>query len=65
VNGYESFIRSGELKAINAATPGCNLRPRYLIDADDMADFERRRTVGPTPKLPPRQRREKAAHDYY
>ena len=38
-----SFIRSGELRAINAATPGRNQRPRYLIDVDDLADFERRR----------------------
>ena len=35
-----AFIRSGELRAINAATPGRNQRPRYLIDVDDLEDFE-------------------------
>lgn len=40
-----AFIRSGELRAINAATPGRSQRPRYLIDLDDLADFERRRSL--------------------
>ena len=52
-----NFIRSGELRAINAATPGRNRRPRYLIGVADLEDFERRRTVGPTPKLPRVKRR--------
>jgi len=59
-----SFIRSGELRAISAAAPGHNQRPRYLIDVRDLDDFERRRTVAPAPKLPPRQRRQ-SEEDYY
>jgi len=61
-----AFIRAGELRAINAATPGRNQRPRYLIDRDDLEDFERRRTVGPAPKQAPRRpRRERTGDDYY
>jgi excisionase family DNA binding protein len=39
-----AWIRSGELRAINAAmsTRG---RPRYLIDVKDLEDFENRRAV--------------------
>ena len=60
-----AFIRSGELQAMNAATPGRNQRPRYLIDVADLEDFERRRTVGPSPKQAPRHRRERSGDDYY
>ncbi len=48
-----NFIRSGELRALNGASPGRNQRPRYLIDIADLADFERRRAAGPAPKQPP------------
>ena len=41
-----AWIRSGELRAMNAATrPGG--RPRYLIDEADLAEFESRRSVQP------------------
>jgi excisionase family DNA binding protein len=41
-----TWIRSGELRALNAATrPGG--RPRYLIDEADLAEFESRRSVQP------------------
>ena len=62
-----AFIRAGKLKAMNAATPGRNRRPRYLIDVDDLMDLERRLTVGYTPKLSPRKRRERIsdAPSYY
>jgi len=61
-----AFIRSGELRAINAAFPGRNQRPRFLIDVADLADFERRRSTGPAPKQPPKQKRQVAnAGDFY
>ncbi len=60
-----AYIRSGELRAINAATPGRNQRPRYLIDVIDLEDFERRRTVGPAPKLPPRRKWQVSNGDFY
>ena len=50
------WVRSGELPAFNAATrPGG--RPRWLIDVDDLADFERRRAAAPAPPPRPRQKR--------
>lgn len=57
------FIRAGELRAINAASPGRNRRPRYLIDVDDLADFERRREAGPAPK--PLRKRKQQPGEYY
>jgi hypothetical protein len=43
-----AWIRSGELRAINAATSQSG-RPRYLVDLDDLNSFEERRTVQPPP----------------
>jgi hypothetical protein len=40
------FIRTGELRAINLAASRSN-RPRYVIDRDDLAAFERARAVVP------------------
>ena len=61
-----AFIRTGELRATNMVMPGRGRRPRYLIDVDDLADFERRRTVCPSPKQPVRRRRERiGGGDYY
>ena len=57
VETVHSYIRSGELRAINAACPGRNQRPRYKIDVADLSDFERRRTVQPAPKKPRQSRR--------
>jgi hypothetical protein len=52
------WIMAGELKAMNAATRA-NGRPRYLIDLDDLAAFERARSTPPTPTPPtPRRRRQ-------
>ncbi len=50
------WIRSGELKACNAAThPGG--RPRWLIDVREIEAFEARRSSQPTPRKPRRTRR--------
>lgn len=50
------WIRSGELRAINISEG--TQRPRYLIDAADIADFEgRRAVVPPAPAPAPRKRR--------
>ena len=45
-----TWIRRGELRAINAATDR-NGRPRYLIDRADLALFEAARSAGPQPKI--------------
>ncbi len=54
-----TWIRSGELRAINAATKRGG-RPRYLIDAKDIEAFEKIRSVTTTPPAP---RRQKATSD--
>lgn len=45
-----TWIRSGELRAVNLATR-LSGRPRYRIDINDLRDFEQRRAVvaPPTP----------------
>ena len=40
-----TWIRSGELRAVNVATNG-NSRPRFVIDETDIAAFEERRANG-------------------
>jgi hypothetical protein len=40
------FIRSGQLRAIDLATPGAT-RPRYAIDVNDIAAFEAARQIVP------------------
>ncbi len=61
------LIRSGELRAINLATRGCQ-RPRYVVDLEDVAAFERARAVVPrgeghaTRKL---KRRSQTTKDYF
>ncbi len=51
-----SWIRSGELRAINAATTQVG-RPRFLIDPADLEAFEQRRAVVPPPEPAPRRRK--------
>jgi len=52
------WIRSGELVAADLASPG-STRPRYRIHPDDLAAFEKSRTVRPVPQN--RRRRQRAA----
>jgi len=56
------WIRSGELRAIDASS-NRKQRPRYLIDIEDLAEFEQRRSTIPRPKSVPRRRRQ--VDDYY
>lgn len=57
------WIGRGELKAINTAAVLCG-RPRWVILAEALADFEKARLGGPPPK-PQRRRRAPAVKDYY
>ena len=50
------WVRRGELRAIDACSRR-GIRPRFLIDVDAIADFERSRAVGPPPPPAPRRRR--------
>ena len=51
-----AWIRAGELRAIDASTSRSQ-RPRYLIDIEDLRDFEARRSVSPPPKPRPREKK--------
>lgn len=53
-----SWIRSGELRAINAATSSVG-RPRYLIDPQDVAAFENRRMVRANEQIQRRRKRQR------
>ena len=52
-----SWIRSGELRAIDASTRRGG-RPRYLIDIEDLKAFEARRASTPPPKSRQRRKRQ-------
>jgi transposase len=56
------WISSGELRAIDASSKR-KQRPRYLIDIEDLSEFEERRSTTPRPKSVPRRRRQ--VDDYY
>ena len=55
-----TFIRTGELRAVNFATR-LSGRPRYRIDINDLRDFEQRRAVVPPP--PPQRTRKQPTSD--
>jgi hypothetical protein len=50
-----ALIRAGELRGIDTALPGSS-RPRFVISPEAVAEFERRRSVGPLP-APVRRRK--------
>jgi hypothetical protein len=58
-----SWIARGELAAVNTSAALCG-RPRWVIMAAALAEFERRRAGGPPPK-PPLRRRRRAVIDFY
>jgi hypothetical protein len=58
-----SWIRSGELGAINTASNRCG-RPRFVILPRHIAEFENRRKAA-DPPAPPRRRRQQTVKDYY
>jgi excisionase family DNA binding protein len=59
-----AWIARGELKAVNTAAVLCG-RPRWVIPAESLAEFEKTRRGGPAPK-PQRQRRRHAQEiDFY
>jgi transposase len=59
-----SWIRHGELRAINTAVALCG-RPRWVVLPDDLAAFERRRAGGPLEKPRGRPRRQAGPIDFY
>jgi hypothetical protein len=58
------WITRGELKAVNTAAALCG-RPRWVIPAEALAEFERRRSSTPPPKSMRRRLRQGRAIDFY
>lgn len=54
-----SFIRSGELRAVNLARPGAHRR-RYHIAPEELDRFLASRATSPPPPPPPRRRKPSA-----
>jgi hypothetical protein len=50
-----SWIRAGRLRAVNIGNG--NLRPRYVIDPDDIETFEQANEAVPVADTPPPRRR--------
>ncbi len=59
-----AWIRTGELRAMNAARNVNGSKPRFLIDREALAEFERARSTGPVAK-PVRARRSTGAVTEY
>ncbi len=57
------WIKRGELIALNTSMTEC-ARPRFVVTADALEQFEQRRRVGPAHKKPKRQRKSDLI-DYY
>lgn len=54
-----TWIRNGELRAIDtSATPG-KCRPRYVVEPADFEAFKNRRGAKPIPKVTRRRRKQK------
>jgi hypothetical protein len=60
------FIRSGELKAFNVASPGA-VRPRFRIPLEEVKRFEKAREATPPSKATRRSRKrdQGPAKDYF
>jgi len=59
-----TWIRSGELRAINVATKPDG-RPSYRVDPDDLRAFANRRAVATSPRQPNRKLRQKQPSKEY
>lgn len=59
-----AWIRSGELPAMNVATRA-NGRPRWVVDVDDLSDFERRRAAVVKPRAKRKRRPAGLVKEYF
>jgi hypothetical protein len=59
-----SWIRSGELVAINVANPGTT-RPRFRIHRSEAVAFEQRRLASPAPKIQRRRRQPEGIIEFF
>jgi excisionase family DNA binding protein len=61
-----SWIRSGELRAMNVGRSPGGKKPRWRISTEALEDFEIRRTPTPTPpKAKARRRRDASVTQYF
>jgi excisionase family DNA binding protein len=59
-----AWISAGELRAINTAARRC-ARPRFVVTAEALAEFEKARQAGPPPEAARRRRRRADVVDFY
>jgi len=59
-----TWIRRGELRAVNVATHTGG-RPRYRISPADLAVFEAARAAGPQPKITRRRRKDAGVIQFF
>lgn len=59
-----AWIKAGELVACDVAA-GRRLRPRWRIDPEQLADFEKRRRAKPAPKVERRRKREAGVINFF
>ena len=59
-----AWIARGVLRAINTADASCG-KPRYVVTAEALAEFEKARTVSPPPKAQRKKPRKADAIDFY
>jgi excisionase family DNA binding protein len=59
-----AWIKGGELGAIDTARHRCG-KPRYIILPHHLAEFTRRRSAAPSPRPPPRRRKQTCEIDFY
>jgi transposase len=58
-----TWIKSGQLRAINTAA-NLSARPRFVVTANALQEFERRRSATPPPKVK-RRRPKNQETDFY
>jgi hypothetical protein len=58
------WIKKGILRAVNTSDAAC-ARPRYVVTAEALAEFELARRAATEPPRTPRRRRQPALVDYY
>ena len=57
VSRVRTWIRSGELLAVNVSRKAGSAKPQYRVTPDDLADFERARSTRPAAKAKRRKKR--------
>jgi hypothetical protein len=59
-----TWIKTGQLAALNTRDARCG-RPRFVVTAEALADFERGRSAAPPPRPSRRRKRRGGGIDYF